>query len=71
MITLSFEEKAQKYWIQAEKGEDLLPSLDKFFKKHKINKTIIKNWQISFYKEKSIISKRIAQSIFQVLKIGT
>lgn len=71
MITLSFEEKARKYRIQAEKGEDLLPSLDKFLKKHKINKAIIKNWQISFYKEKSIISKRIAQSIFQVLKIGT
>ncbi|MDD5760463.1 MAG: hypothetical protein PHF45_00130 [Candidatus Pacebacteria bacterium] len=71
MIILSFEEKGQKYRVQVEKGENLLPRLDKFLKKHKIDKTGIKNWQISFYKEKSIISKRIAQSIFHALKAGT
>jgi len=71
MIILSFEEKRQKYEIKAEKGEDLLFALDKFFKKHKIKQANIKNWRLGFYKEKSIISKRIAQSIFYALKFAT
>jgi predicted DNA-binding protein with PD1-like motif len=70
MIILSFKVKRQKHQIRVERGEDLLLSLDKFCKKHKIEKASIKNWQLSYYQQKSIISKRIAQSIFDALKIA-
>lgn len=71
MIILSFKKDNQKHEIKALKGEELLLTLDKFFKKNTIKKASIKNWQLYFYQEKSIVSKRIAQSIFHALKFAT
>ena len=68
MIELSFKVNQSRFKIKVEKGEDLLYALDKFLKKNRINKAVIKNWQLDFLKEKSIISKRIAQSILNALK---
>jgi len=69
MIFLSFTStEKQKYRIQAEKGEELLKTLDKFLKKNKIKSTSIKNWHLDFFQEKSITSQRIAQSILHALK---
>lgn len=71
MIILSFKKDKQKYSIEVEKGEELLFALDKFLKKNKIKYASIKDWQLEFFQEKSIISKRIAQSILHALKITT
>jgi predicted DNA-binding protein with PD1-like motif len=71
MIILSFKKGRQKYSIKVKKGEELLVALDKFLKKNKIKHASIKNWQLEFFQEKSIISKRIAQSILHALKITT
>jgi predicted DNA-binding protein with PD1-like motif len=71
MIILSFKKGRQKYSIKAKKGEELLVALDKFLKKNKIKYASIKDWQLEFFQEKSIISKRIAQSILHALKITT
>lgn len=72
MIFLSFTRqtllKKQRYRIQAEKGEELLTTLDKFLKKNKIKPTSIKSWSLDFFQEKSITSQRIAQSILHALK---
>jgi len=69
MIFLSFRTvEKQKYRIQAEKGEELLKTLDKFLKKNKIKIASIKNWYIDFFEEKSITSQRISQSILHALK---
>lgn len=72
MIFLSFTcqtfLKKQRYRIQAEKGEELLKTLDKFLKKNKIKSTSIKSWFLDFFQEKSITSQRIAQSILHALK---
>lgn len=71
MIVLSFKKDKQKYTIEVERGEELLIALDKFLKKNRIEYASIKNWQLGFFQEKSIISKRIAQSILHALKITT
>jgi len=69
MIFLSFRTvEKQKYRIQAEKGEELLKTLDKFLKKNKIKIASIKKWYIDFFEEKSITSQRISQSILHALK---
>lgn len=69
MIVLSFLVNKKKYQFKAEKGEDLLVSLDKFFKKNKINPTDIKRVILDVSQEKSITFKRIAQAIYKALKI--
>lgn len=71
MISLFFRENNQKYRIEARTGEDLLLALDKFLKKNKIKFTDIKNLHLRFFQEKSIISKRIAQSILKALKFAS
>ena len=69
MIFLSFRTvEKQKYRIQAEKGEELIKTLDKFLKKNKIKIASIKKWYIDFFEEKSITSQRISQSILHALK---
>jgi hypothetical protein len=69
MIFLSFSTvEKQKYRIQAEKAEELLKTLDKFLKKNTIKITSIKSWNVDFFQEKSITSKRISQSILHALK---
>ncbi|MDD3487938.1 MAG: hypothetical protein PHG13_00660 [Candidatus Pacebacteria bacterium] len=68
MILLSFRANGNQFEVKVEKGEDLLIALDKLFKKHRIGKESVSNWQLNFSKEKSIISKRIAQSIVNALK---
>jgi len=69
MIFLSFSTIGkQKYRIQAEKSEELLKTLDKFLKKHRIKVASIKSWYIDFFQEKSITSQRISQSILCALK---
>ncbi len=58
MIFLSFRTvEKQKYRIQAEKGEELLKTLDKFLKKNKIKIASIKNWYIDFLKKKVLLHK--------------
>ena len=57
MIVLSFKVNQSHFKIKTEKGEDLLYALDKFLKKNKINKAVIKNWQLDFLKEKSMTSQ--------------
>ncbi|MDD3098233.1 MAG: hypothetical protein PHU82_00150 [Candidatus Pacebacteria bacterium] len=71
MIILYFKKDKQKHAIKVERGEELLIALDKFLKKNRIKYASIKNWQLEFFQEKSIISKRIAQSILHALKIAT
>ena len=69
MIFLSFSTIGkQKYRIQVEKSEKLLKTLDKFLKKNRIKTTSIKSWHVDFFKEKSITSQRISQSILHALK---
>ena len=69
MIFLSFNTiEGQKYRIQVEKSDELLKILDKFLKKNRIKTTSIKDWKIGFFKEKSITSQRISQSILSALK---
>ncbi len=69
MIFLSFNTiKKQKYYIQVEKSDELLKTLDKFLKKDKIKVASIKDWKVDFSKEKSITSQRISQSILYALK---
>jgi len=68
MIILFFEERKQKYQIQAETGEELLKTLDKFLKKNTIKIASIKDWKVDFFQEKSITSQRISQSILHALK---
>lgn len=69
MIFLSFNTiKGQKYCIQVEKSDELLKILDKFLKKNRIKTTSIKDWKVDFFKEKSITSQRISQSILSALK---
>jgi len=68
MTILFFEERKQKYQIQAETGEELLKTLDKFLKKNTIKIASIKDWKVDFFQEKSITSQRISQSILHALK---
>lgn len=70
MIFLSFRAKNKKYKVRAERGEDLLLSLDIFLKKHRINLIDAKEMRLDFSQEKSITSRRVAQAILQAIKIG-
>lgn len=70
MIFLFFRVKNKKYQIKAERGEDLLLSLDIFLKKHKISLIDIQDVQLDFSQEKSVTSRRVAKAILQAIKIG-
>jgi len=71
MALLYFQtDDGKRHQIKTEKGEDLIPALDKFLKKNKISITRIRNWFLRENQEKSIISQRIAQAILKALKIS-
>jgi len=70
MIFLFLRVKNKKYQIRVRRGEDLLSSLDIFFKKRKIGLTDVQDVQLDFSSEKSITSRRVAQAILQAIKIG-
>lgn len=70
MLILSFTVKGRLYTIKSNDGENLLVSLDKFLKKHKIELQEIRHLKLDTSQEKSVTSKRIAQVILQALKIA-
>jgi hypothetical protein len=70
MLKLTLAVGKKKYDILARYGEDLLISLDKFLKKHKISHKNIRCVYLDTSKEKSVISIRIAQAILKALKIA-
>jgi len=70
MLILSFKVKGQLYTIESSYGEDLLVSLDKFLKKHRIDLKDLHCLSLDTSQEKSVTSKRIAQVILKALKIA-
>ena len=70
MIYLSFQVDNKKYQVEAERGEDLLNSLDNFLKKRRINIVQLNHLKLDLSREKSVTSQRIAQVIVQAIKIG-
>jgi hypothetical protein len=70
MLILSLKVKGRLYNIQSKDGEDLLFSLDKFLKKHRIDLKDIHCLSLDTSQEKSVTSKRIAQVILKALKIA-
>ncbi len=62
--------KNKKYQLEAQQGEDLLISLDKFFKKNKISIKNIHRVFLDISQEKSVTSVRIAQAILKAFKIA-
>jgi len=70
MIFLSVWVNNKKFKLEAKHGEDLLISLDKFCKKHKIGLKNIRRVLLDTSQEKSVISIRIAQAILKALKIA-
>ncbi len=69
MIFLTFQEKGQKYQIKAERGEDLLPALDIFLKKHRMDVLDIEDLQLNLSREKSITSRRIAETVLRAITL--
>ncbi|MGC8651102.1 MAG: hypothetical protein ACP5RX_00495 [Minisyncoccia bacterium] len=71
MLILNFTTKDKKKCkVMCDNGEDLLVSLDKFLKKHRIELKDIHYLSLDTSQEKSVTSKRIAQVILKALKIA-
>jgi len=70
MIFLTFQEKSKKYQIEAEKGEDLLPALDIFLKKHRMDVLDIEDIRLDLSREKSITSRRIAETVLRAITLA-
>jgi len=66
-FNLFFEYKGKKHSVSSEKPDQLLNNLDKYCKLSNIKLSNAINWKLKIVNDTSLVSKRIAQTIFQTI----
>lgn len=62
-----FEYKGKKHSVSSEKPDQILNNLDKYCKLSNISLSKAINWRLKIVNDTSLVSKRIAQTIFQTI----
>jgi hypothetical protein len=66
-FNISFEYKGKKHLVVSEKPDQILNNLDKYCKTSKIELSRAIAWKLKIVKDTSLISQRIAKTIFQTI----